>query len=473
MNQFLFQQCYKCIVSVFAAIALSVLTFPASADSLSIFKKSIIEYNLKHLEKSLSDGSYRGEEGILRISPEIASSFGLKVVVNQDYLDSKELFEKADRFYKKAVDFMTTQEKESFKGAYARMIAKNAALYNESIELAREKLIVYRSKLSPSVDERLNEDICSRLLIRLLQECLIKSAYNLRDGLGCFYNRCRDIKDKKGPLNTRNIRFVNQVFHEFDKKAFPKDKERFDLDRYNGNMEYPGSAWEHVVGSSGFRYISFLESATRKYQKADCPVNPLLFVALMRRESRFNPNAVSSVGAAGLTQIMPGTARSLGMDNVFMPAYFAEARSVLVRERRFKNKARAILLKITGENMLKQADHAREMMIKSREYGKKRAELYARYKQELLLKGADDRLNPGKAIKFGLKYLAEMMKRQKGDISLALASYNAGPGKIKQYKGIPPYSETICYRNSILKYYRSYLKKLNNYHAGLVRQKGY
>ena len=468
MNQYLSHPIYKCLVSVFAAIVLTVLSSPAGAADLSIFKKTIIEYNLEHLEKSLLDGSYRGEEGILRIRPEIASSFGLKVVVNKDYLDSQELFEKADRFYKKAVDAVNTREKESFKGAHARIIAKNAALYNETIALAREKLIVYRSKLSPSVDERLNEDICSRLLVELLKENLVKFAYNLRDALGGFYNQCQDIKDKKGPLNTRNIRFVNQVFYDFDKEASPKDKERFDLDRYGGNREYPGSAWEYVVGSAGFRYISFLESATRKYQKADCPVNPLLFMALMRRESRFNPNAVSSVGAAGLTQIMPGTAKSLGMDNIFMPAYFAEARSVLVRERRFKNKARAILREITEENMLEQADHAREMMIKAREYGKKRAELYARYKQELLLKGADDRLNPGKSIKFGLKYLTEMMKRQKGDISLALASYNAGPGRIKQYKGIPPYSETIYYRNSILKYYRSYLKKLNNYHAGLI-----
>lgn len=52
-----------------------------------------------------------------------------------------------------------------------------------------------------------------------------------------------------------------------------------------------------------------------------------------------------------------------------------------------------------------------------------------------------------------------MMKIQKGDASLALASYNAGPHRVKQYKGIPPYDETIGFRNKILKYYQIYLAR--------------
>ena len=56
------------------------------------------------------------------------------------------------------------------------------------------------------------------------------------------------------------------------------------------------------------------------------------------------------------------------------------------------------------------------------------------------------------------------MKNQKGDISLALASYNAGPNRVKKYKGIPPYRETIRFRNRVLNYYRDYLRKLNMYH---------
>ena len=51
------------------------------------------------------------------------------------------------------------------------------------------------------------------------------------------------------------------------------------------------------------------------------------------------------------------------------------------------------------------------------------------------------------------------MKAQKGDMSLALASYNAGPHRVKQYNGIPPYRETVHFRNLVLKYYRDYLRK--------------
>ena len=91
--------------------------------------------------------------------------------------------------------------------------------------------------------------------------------------------------------------------------------------------------------------------------------------------------------------------------------------------------------------------------------GNKRKELYARYKKELLRSGADDRLNPQKAAQYGLKYFSHMMKIQNGDASLALASYNAGPHRVKQYKGIPPYDETIGFRNKVLEYYQIYLAR--------------
>jgi soluble lytic murein transglycosylase-like protein len=105
-------------------------------------------------------------------------------------------------------------------------------------------------------------------------------------------------------------------------------------------------------------------------------------------------------------------------------------------------------------------------MQESLKYREKRTELYARYKKELLKKGTDDRLDPQKSIKHGFKYFSSMMEQQKGDISLALASYNSGPHRIKQYKGIPPYAETVNFRNRVLKYYKNYLRKLNIYQGG-------
>jgi soluble lytic murein transglycosylase-like protein len=72
----------------------------------------------------------------------------------------------------------------------------------------------------------------------------------------------------------------------------------------------------------------------------------------------------------------------------------------------------------------------------------------------------DDRLDPRKAIFYGYRYFSDLMKKQKGDISLALASYNAGPHRVEQYNGVPPYAETVTFRNTVLKYYREYLGRL-------------
>lgn len=49
-------------------------------------------------------------------------------------------------------------------------------------------------------------------------------------------------------------------------------------------------------------------------------IDPLLFEALVSNESSFNPEARSSKGAMGLTQLMPGTARALGVSDPFDPA---------------------------------------------------------------------------------------------------------------------------------------------------------
>ncbi len=48
-------------------------------------------------------------------------------------------------------------------------------------------------------------------------------------------------------------------------------------------------------------------------------------------------------------------------------------------------------------------------------------------------------------IQGGVKYLAMLLAQYKGDVMLATAAYNAGPGAVDKYRGVPPFEETQTY----------------------------
>lgn len=70
----------------------------------------------------------------------------------------------------------------------------------------------------------------------------------------------------------------------------------------------------------------------------------------------------------------------------------------------------------------------------------------------------DRPFDPRENIVGGVKYIKGLMASY-GDLRLALAAYNAGPGTVKKFAGIPPYRETIDYVKKVIRYYKKFKKE--------------
>ncbi len=68
--------------------------------------------------------------------------------------------------------------------------------------------------------------------------------------------------------------------------------------------------------------------------------------------------------------------------------------------------------------------------------------------------GIDDAFDPRQNVMGGVRYLRKLLDLHGGNVALALASYNAGPGNVARYGGIPPFRET-----------RGYVKKITGWLA--------
>lgn len=68
--------------------------------------------------------------------------------------------------------------------------------------------------------------------------------------------------------------------------------------------------------------------------------------------------------------------------------------------------------------------------------------------------GVKNAYDPKDNIMGGAKYLGQLMEMFNGDMTKTIAAYNAGPGSVQQYGGVPPYQETQNYVDKVLGYYQ-------------------
>ena len=170
--------------------------------------------------------------------------------------------------------------------------------------------------------------LITRCLSPILLSAIALSTFSTAANAGNMYI----YKDKGGQVLLTNVN-PSGNFDKFTKKVkvtYYKDSKMYD--GINSSNGYGSSA----ASKSGSRnaYDSYIRASAERHG-----VDPALMKAMMHTESAFNPNARSPVGAQGLMQLMPATARRFNVSNPWNPADNIEgsAKYIAWLMRRFNN----------------------------------------------------------------------------------------------------------------------------------------
>lgn len=172
---------------------------------------------------------------------------------------------------------------------------------------------------------------------------------------------------------TQKINFGNLLLNPETLKVKAQISDTNVLEPYKTSQIEAGAIQGTIIPNNKTQLMNMVEQIANKHG-----VDDKLVKALIKQESGFNPQAKSKAGAMGLMQLMPSTAKGLGVKDAY---------------------------------------------------------------------------NPIQNVDGGVRYLKSMLERYNGNVILALAAYNAGPGAVDKYDGVPPYQETQNYVKNILANY--------------------